>query len=128
MKARVEEAIEIMGIKPVNPVGSCFDSAAHQLVFGENPDDTVMCHGVGVANMPGQEGNTIGHAWLEFDHPKGRVAIDTTWGVMVQANGYREKLKVKNITTYTKREFIKLWKKKIMPGPWEENIKKIMND
>lgn len=79
-KEAIQKAVEAMGRKPINPIGQCFETAIRQLLFaGDAPDDARLCHGLGIANMPGQEGKVMAHAWVEYDHPgHGRIAMDTT--------------------------------------------------
>ena len=128
MKPNIAKAIAGMGQEPLNPIGTCFDSAAHQMVHGEEPPPSLrMCHGIAVANMPGQEGLTIGHACVEcFDDTKGVVvAIDTTWGVVQSAAKYRADLKLSHVTEYDRETFIRMWTANGYPGPWDNNIKLI---
>jgi len=65
------------------PVVFHFDSAAHNFVFGETESGDRICHGVGIANMPGQEGQTFSHAWIEFTKDGARMASNTIWGVVI---------------------------------------------
>lgn len=116
-----------MGKEPMNPIGECFDSSAAQFLLGENPDRCRLCHGIGVANMPGQEGREIGHAWLQFTLDDGREGvIDTTWGVVVEANHYRKNLKLKYVVEYNMEEARANWEKYDMPGPWDKKILKVI--
>jgi hypothetical protein len=108
---------------PANPWGSCFDAAAHNLLANLDLEGLVICHGVGIANKPGEEGLRIAHAWLEFDYPQGKAAIDPIWLVAQPADHYRKNLKAELVVTYSKEEFISLWKKHDYPGPWDERIK-----
>jgi hypothetical protein len=123
-----KSAEELMGQKPVNPIGSCFDTVAYQAVFAPDPpEDMRICHGIGVANMPGQEGAPIGHAWIEFTNCFGqKVAMDTTWGKYVFASVYREQIKISYCVEYTKHEFVQLWYEKDHSGPWDAKIKKVV--
>lgn len=116
----------IMRKEPVNPIGSCFDSAAAQLFAGgEPPPGLRLCHGIGIANTPGQEGRRIGHAWIEFDHPQERAAFDTTWDVITGAAHYRAQLHLEYVIEYTREEALALWIKHNYPGPWDERIKAV---
>lgn len=128
-KANVEEAIRRMGgIKPINPIGLCFDSSAYQIVFGKMKlPNLKLCHGIGIANMPGQEGRLIAHAWLEcFYPPKNqRMALDTTWGVATPIEQYRRDLQIKKVISYTKEEALALWQRTDMPGPWDPEIQAV---
>lgn len=121
----ISQAVAIMGRKPVNPIGACFDSAAAQCALGGDPPETLrICHGIGVASMPGQEGLEIAHAWLEWtEESRGVVvAFDTTWGVLTLASSYRAKLGLFYVTHYAREEFIRLWGKHNHPGPYDSLI------
>lgn len=120
------DSIMLNGRKPVNPFGSCFDSAAHILFMEPALADTdaVMCHGIGVANMPGQEGHLMAHAWIEFDHPKcARAALDPIWMIAQSADKYRKDMQMEFVITYTRDEFMKLWELHDYPGPYHPKIK-----
>ena len=118
-----QKAIKEMGQEPMNPIGQCFESAGHQFVFGDNPDNTVILHGIGISNMPGEEGKEIAHAWLEFQSEhQGTLAIDTTWGIITQADHYRKSLQLKYMKSYNKKEFLQLWELHNIPGPFDEKI------
>lgn len=120
------KAERIMGKKPLNPIGSCFDSAAYQFTHSPNrPKDCVICHGIGVANVPGQEGQTMAHAWLEYTFDNIRCAMDTTWGVVELASAYRRDLKLAYVVEYDYLEFLMLWARHNYPGPFDKNIKAI---
>lgn len=120
-----EKAKKIMGKEPINPIGSCFDSSAFQFLFADDtPQDARLCHGVGIANMPGQEGRKIAHAWIEFDDGC-RTAYDTTWGVRALVSVYRNQLQLDYIVEYTHEEAFRLWRKTDYPGPWDSKIKAI---
>lgn len=115
----VRKASEIMGRDPINPVGSCFDSSAFQAILGPNPPkDLRICHGIGIATMPGQEGLRIAHAWLEWAD----VAMDTTWGIVVPRDLYRSHLKIELCVEYSREEFRARWTETNFPGPWDEKI------
>lgn len=117
-------ASRLMGRKPINPIGNCFDNCALQAILMKNPPENLrICHGIGVANMPGQIGNAIGHAWLEWDG----LVYDTTWGCIVYAKKYREDLKISFVVEYSRSQFLKLWKKHDYPGPWENKILRVIN-
>jgi hypothetical protein len=118
----VARAIEQMGREPINPVGSCFESSAFHLMIAEEiPKDTILCHGIGVSNFPGEEGAEIGHAWLEHEGK----AYDTTWGLSTEADHYRENLKLSYVVTYTRKQAMDNWVRFDYPGPWDEKIKAI---
>lgn len=125
-----KKVINITGQEPINPIGQCFESAARQIVFGENaPISARLCHGIGVSNMPGQNGAKIGHAWIEYQNSKGtRVALDTTWGENFLASEYREESKLNYVIEYTKKEVIRFWTKYNIPGPWDKKIIKVVCD
>lgn len=109
------------GRKPVNPIGSCFDSAAQCIL---QISDAKMCHGIGVSNMPGQPQDFIAHAWLEaFDKDEGEmIALDTTWMIAQPARIYRKNLKLGYVVEYSREEFIKRWAESGPPGPWDLKI------
>lgn len=112
-----------MTAAPPNPWGSCFDAAAWILVGNGDLASARMCHGIGVANKPGEEGTPIAHAWIELDHPEhGRVAIDPIWLVAQPADRYRENLQVEYVVTYRRAEFLRLWAERGFPGPWDEKV------
>lgn len=112
--------------KPVNPWGSCFDSAAKELALNVDLHQwgAVMCHGICIANKPGEEGNRIAHAWLEFDHPiHGSCALDPIWMIAQPAAHYRQTLKIELAVTYTREDFIARWRQHNFPGPWDARIR-----
>lgn len=117
-----KKAVEKMGREPINPIGSCFDSAAHNFVFGETEAGDRICHGVGVANMPGQEGQTFSHAWIEFTKGGVRMAFDAIWGFVIPSEAYREQLKLSYVVEYGKDEFLSLWRHTDFPGPWDKRV------
>lgn len=129
MKAlNVAAAIALMGgRKPVNPIGQCFESAIRQACFAEYPEgaQVKLCHGIGVANLPGQEGCPMGHAWVEVIIPGQRVALDTTWGVRRLAADYRRDMKLEFVLEYTPAAALTLWRLHDMPGPWHRRIREI---
>jgi len=113
----------VNGKAPVNPWGSCFDSAAHNLLANTDCDVT-MCHGVGISTHPASAGKKIAHAWLEFDHEKyGRLAIDPIYLIAQRAEIYRKNLQAELVVTYSAREFIALWTKHDYPGPYDDRVK-----
>ncbi len=114
----------------VNPFGSCFDAAACNLLA--NIDDGVknmkMCHGIGISNHPDSMGKKICHAWVEFDHPKCRVAVDPIFLIAQPAEFYRQNFKAEIVVEYTEKEFVRLWKEKGFPGPFDKNIAALTKD
>lgn len=116
--------LTVNGKSPANAFGSCFDAAAHNLLgnYNDSPENMVMCHGIGISNYPGEEGKRIAHAWIEFDHPKGRVAFDPIYLIAQSAEIYRRNFKAEIVIEYTKEEFIGLWEKNDYPGPFDERI------
>ncbi len=109
--------------EPLNPIGRCFDSTAHLALFDKSlPLEITICHGIGVSTMPGEEGKTIMHSWIE--DAKG-FAYDTTWGAKIKAKYYKKKLKINYMVRYRFREFVLLWGKEQHPGPWDEKIKAV---
>lgn len=122
---QVREAVKAMGCEPVNPIGTCFDSTGITFIqdcSGPRKSNERLCHGIGIANMPGQEGREMIHAWIEFDHREQRFAFDTTWGKAHPAEKYREDLRCNYVVEYTYEETLALWKKHDMPGPWDPKI------
>jgi len=103
--------------KPINPVGECFDSVAFQVMSGRTKI-TKICHGIGIATAPGQEGQTMKHAWLEDD----THAFDTTYGFKLRKDQYRKDLSISYCVEYTPPEFMALWMKHDYPGPWDQTI------
>ena len=125
-KSQYKKACKEMGRKPLNPIGQCFETVAHDVLNNEFfPEEITICHAVIEANMPGQEGQEAGHAWIEFELHSSVAAADTTWGVMTQADHYRSQLKTRNIIEYNKQEFLGLWKSHDFPGPFDHKIKTI---
>lgn len=121
------------GELPANPIGSCFDATAFQFVHTARevaagnpnaPTDCVMVHGIGVANLPGQEGELMGHAWLEFTHPKTgqKLAMDCVWLKFVPRDHYHRECKVRFCVKYTFDEFMQLWVQHDYPGPYHPKI------
>jgi hypothetical protein len=114
----------VNGEKAANPFGSCFDAAAYNLLanYESGIENMTMCHGIGTANYPGQEGKRICHAWIEFDHAQGRAAIDPIWLIAQPAELYRTNLKVELVIEYSKQQFMKTWLDTDYPGPWDARI------
>lgn len=116
-------AIRKYGRAPVNPIGTCFDTAAFQLIAPEAPPSVRLCHGIGIANLPGQEGLEMAHAWIELVTNLGqKIALDTTWGDKALAERYRQELQLSYVVEYTQEQALELWKKHDYPGPWDERI------
>jgi len=117
----------INGRKNVNPFGSCFDSTAKTFLT-HHGDNMVICHGIGIANHPDDLGKTIAHAWIEYDHSKhGRVALDCIFMLGSPAKKYRKDLQVSYCVEYNLEEFMRLWLKHDMPGPFDEKIKAVIS-
>lgn len=116
--------IAAVGHLPINPMGECFSSAAAQVLLTENlPEDVRLCHGIGRAQAPGEEGEPMGHAWVEYSTTKGlRVAIDTTWGVYVPAEDYRRDAQIEYCVEYSPAEVRALSKPPRPVGPWDAHI------
>jgi hypothetical protein len=88
-----------------------------------------MCHGVGIANKPGEEGRRIAHAWIELDHPEyGRIAIDPIWLCAQEADHYRKNLQVEYVVMYSREEFLRLWAEHDYPGPWDKRVKPLTTE
>lgn len=125
----VPAAIQHMGHEPLNPIGQCFESVAHQILHGDNPPQTKVVHAIVVTNFPGEEGQLAGHAWIEAVNKHGvAIALDTTWGKFFGRNAYRENLQVSHVVEYTIKQFMILWKINKMPGPWDAKIKTVVED
>lgn len=117
--SHIERAKQMMGREPVNPIGECFDSVGVQAVKWMYAGRTfTVCHGIGVASMPGEEGNKIKHAWIEIHG----FAYDTTWGLSQKIDKYRADMKLKYVVEYSIEEFFSLWVKHDFPGPWDQKI------
>lgn len=122
----IEAAIKIMGKEPVNPIGSCFDSAFMQFLFAESADKypkRKLCHGIGIASLPGSTGKEMAHAWIEFDE----YALDTTWMLMIPIEKYRSDLQLRHVVEYTPAEALFLGKTSDRSGPWDPKILEISN-
>jgi hypothetical protein len=120
---RHSEAVKGMGREPINPIGKCFESTGHLALYDKAiPNNITICHGIGVATMPGEEGTLIKHAWIEDD--KG-WAYDTTWGLKTKAADYKKKLKIRYMVRYKFREFVLLVHQHNNAGPFDEKIKAI---
>ena len=122
----LSRAVTLAGKKPINPIGACFDTVAFQAMHGEEPPpDLLVCHGIGIANMPGQEGLQMAHAWLEWKVGKKWMAYDTTWGWFLPRYRYRQELGITHMVVYNRDEFILLWLTHDYPGPFDPKIKVI---
>lgn len=125
----IAKAVKEMGHEPLNPIGQCFESVAHQVLHGNNPPQMKVVHAIVVTNFPGEEGQLAGHAWLESVNRHGQaVALDTTWGKFFLRDAYRENLQASHIVEYTIKQFMILWKIHNMPGPWDSKIKAVVED
>jgi transglutaminase-like putative cysteine protease len=112
-----------MTAAPPNPWGSCFDAAAWNLARNDDLYNPQVCHGIGIANKPGEEGTPIAHAWIEFDLPEhGRVALDPIWLVAQHAERYRKSFRAEYVVTYSRAEFLRLWAEHDFPGPWDKRV------
>lgn len=107
-----EKTIKLMGRKPINPIGECFECSTRYLLDPKLNKDFLklknvrLCHGIGICNIPGQEGEKIAHGWIEFTTIEDNVDIvfDTTWGTLTKASLYRKRLKLKYVIEYTPKE------------------------
>ncbi len=123
-KKALKAAIKKMGRKPVNPIGTCFDSAIKTLFFDHSlPLDTKLCHAIITTNMPEQEPKKSGHAWLEFDHEGQRAALDTTWMLATTVDHYRSQLNIEYVVEYSKEEAYQNLVKTDQDNCWDEKIK-----
>lgn len=110
-----------------NPIGTCYECvAAHVLEWkkGHLPSSLRIIHGICVANVPGEEGTTITHAWFEWNG----WAYDVIMGQKYDLELFRETTKVSRSYKYTVQKFMRQWKKFKYPGPWEEELIKIQKD
>ena len=96
--------------------GQCFDAAGLTMV--NFPRRAKLCHGLGIANAPGEEGNVIKHAWIEMDG----LAYDCVWGVTQSAEAYRNNLQISYVVEYTQAEMWENWLRTDTPGPWDAKI------
>lgn len=128
MTSSYKLACERMQKRPLNPIGTCFDFVAHQVLCNEDlPSNAYICHGIGISNMPGQEGEIMAHAWIEFhDEEHGTIAADTTWDEMRYADLYRKTIQARRVVQYSQKEFMQLWQDFEYPGPWDYEIKQVI--
>jgi hypothetical protein len=131
----VNKASELMGKEPIAPIGMCFTAALDALsalsekVAAGEAKDLALIHAIGVANMPGQEGKTIAHAWVEFTlvggiHAGEKFAFEPIWGVIVPVEKMKESLKVSYSIRYTIKDIELLMFKdgRFDTGPWNKQI------
>ncbi len=113
-----------------NPFGSCFDAAAWNLIANlkSRMPNMKMCHGVGISNHPDSMGKKVAHAWIEFDHPKGRAAFDPIFLLAQSSEIYRKNFDVEIVVEYTQKEFMRLWKKNDFPGPYDVRVAALARD
>ena len=96
--------------------GQCFDTAALAVV--QFPTGAILCHGLGIANLPEQKGRRIAHAWVEYNGE----AYDTTWMVHQNRLIYRENLKLSYCVEYSQDKVWENWRRTDHPGPWDKQI------
>lgn len=130
MGVDIEKAIKVMGKEPINPIGACFDSAAAHFVewTREGAVNLHLVHGIGIANLPGQEGNIMAHAWIEFGDWNERLAYDTTRGIKMLAKEYRKQIQCSYAVEYNFKAVKNLWNEwgsNLLTGPWDKNIREI---
>lgn len=99
--------------------GRCFDDAALAVV--QFPPGAILCHGIGIANAPGEEGNVIKHAWVEYEGD----AFDTVWMARQDRTEYRAALKLSYVVEYDQAAVWENWRRYDMPGPWDEKIRAV---
>lgn len=116
--------VEIKGREPVNPVGSCFDSAAFQLVFSPTSRFTAvkLCHGIIKANAPGSENMEVPHAWIEANDAGQSVVLDPIWGEVIPRDHFYSTFKPYMVHTYSKGRVTTLWAMHDHPGPWHPKL------
>lgn len=107
---------------PPNPYGTCFDATAHNFLANKDEPTLRVCHGVGIANKPDELGNTIGHAWLEFERDGVKIALDCNWLVFQPAERYRKMLQMSYVVEYDAQQFMDMWMKTDFPGPWDAKV------
>ncbi len=124
MSSNYKKACLAMKREPINPIGSCFDSVAHNVMLNSDmPENAYICHGIGVSNVPGQKGLPMAHAWIECELENGMiVAADTTWDLVAPADVYRKKADLGYVRTYSQKEFMVNWQDFDYPGPWDHKI------
>lgn len=128
-----EAVLKMGGLTPMNPIGQCFESALHAYYASRkyelkgNIKDLALVHGIGIANMPGQEGKTIAHAWITYfasDDPEVLRAYEPTWGVVTTDAKILKDLNVKYARAYDyeqiKYEITK--NNNIDIGPWDPKV------
>ena len=129
-----EASLKMEGRKPLNPIGQCFESALHayfqlrKLELEGSIRNLRLVHGIGTANMPGQEGESIAHAWLTFERDKELLAFEPTWGVVVPAENVTRDLQVSYKVTYDYRDLVMVitMNNNIDIGPWDSEILKVL--
>ena len=128
-----EAVLKMGGLEPMNPIGQCFESALHayyktrQYELSGQIKDLALVHGIGIANMPGQVGKTIAHAWITYfasDDLETLRAFEPTWGVLTTHAKILQDLKVKYAKAYDyeqiKYEITK--NNNIDIGPWDSKV------
>lgn len=122
--------LTVNGQSAQNPFGSCFDAAAWNLIANlkSGMSNMKMCHGVGTSNHPDSMGKKIAHAWIEFDHPQGRVAFDPIFLLDQSAEIYRRNFQAEIVVEYTYKEFMRLWAKNDFPGPYDIRVSALAKD
>lgn len=113
-----KSACKAMGREPINPIGYCYDSAGFYIAAEGHRLDARLCHGLGSANLSGQEGIKMSHAWVESDG----MAFDCVWGCVMPIQQMRESLQVTFVVKYTRNEVLRLWKETNLPGPWHRKL------
>jgi hypothetical protein len=122
----LSQALRGKGLRPPENWRKCFDATAITFLdpHGAIPDRAVLCHGLGIANAPGEKGLPIKHAWIEIDG----VAFDCIWYVKQDAKDYRRNIQAFHVVEYSKAEALGHWIKHNFPGPWDELVKKVGKD
>jgi hypothetical protein len=131
-KESIERAIKLMGRKPINPIGECFESSIQCLLNPKLNDEIIklknvkLCHGIGITNFNNENGEKFAHSWIEYEVEGGKIAIDTTWGLQISALKYRKDLQLNYVVEYTPQKALKNWEKGV--PPWNKKIRKIIDD
>lgn len=127
-----EAVMKMEGRTPINPIGQCFESALfayyylRQAEIEGDVSEVTLIHAEGVANMPGQAGKPIVHAWVRFRNKTitELVAFEPTWGIYTTHAKILTDLQVKYVKEYTyediKHEITK--DNNIDIGPWDQHI------
>ncbi len=116
---------KIKGREPLNPIGSCFDSSAFLVVLDQGITKFTsvnLCHGLIVANIPGQEGREVPHAWVEAKENGQEIVLDAVWGEKIPKDEFYKITKPSMVHSYTKTKALQMWFQHDYPGPWHPRL------